>query len=149
MVFNQPHEGYRDAVPGCQYETGIFEQLFGIVSGKIFKRNRCANQNESHRSSVCFRPSYCLIAGEVAREFGVMQEELYFRRASCGVARSVFMELCRLYLGRKMSLAEIGRKVGDISASAFTQNRKRLAAKMQDDALLRQRFQKLRDSWDR
>ena len=88
------------------------------------------------------------IAGEVAREFCVMQEELYFRRASCGVARSVFMELCRLYLGRKMRLAEIGRKMGNISASAFTQNRKRLAAKMQDDTLLRQRFQKLRDSWD-
>jgi len=89
------------------------------------------------------------IAGEVAREFGVTQEELYFRRASCGVARSVFMELCRFYLGRKMSLAEIGRKVEDISASAFTQNRKRLAAKMRDDTLLRQRFQKLKDSWNR
>ena len=88
------------------------------------------------------------IAGEVAREFGVIQKELYFRGASCGVARSVFMELCRLYLGRKMTLAEIGRKMENISASAFTQNRKRLTAKMQDDTLLRQRFQKLRYSWD-
>ena len=43
---------------------------------------------------------------------------------------------------------EIGRKVGDISASALTQNRKRLAARVQDDALLRQRFQRLRDFWN-
>jgi hypothetical protein len=30
------------------------------------------------------------IAGEMGREFGVMQAKLYFRRASCGVARSVW-----------------------------------------------------------
>ena len=45
-----------------------------------------------------------------------------------------------------MGLAEIGRKVEDISASAFTQNRKRLAGRVQDDALLYEGFQKLRDS---
>lgn len=87
------------------------------------------------------------IAGKVAREFEVTQEELYFRYASCRVARSVFMELCRLYLSRKMSFAEIGQKMGNISASAFTHNRKRLAARMDDEILLRQRFQKLRDIW--
>jgi REP element-mobilizing transposase RayT len=85
------------------------------------------------------------IAGKVALEFGVMQEELYLKRASCGVARAVFMELCRLYLGKKMSLAEMGRKMGNISSSAFTQNRKRLMAKLQNDESLREHFQKLKN----
>jgi len=58
-------------------------------------------------------------------------------------ARSVFMELCCVYLARKMSFAEIGRKLGGVSVAALTQNRKRLSSRMEDDPGLRHRFQKL------
>ena len=31
------------------------------------KRCKCANQNESHLSSVCFKPSYCWMAAGLAK----------------------------------------------------------------------------------
>ncbi len=43
-----------------------------------------------------------------------------------------------------MPLAEIGRRLGDISASAFSRNRVRLGAKMDRDIHLRQCFDKLK-----
>ena len=43
-----------------------------------------------------------------------------------------------------MSLAEIGKRVGDITASAFSRNRARLAEKLAKDPSLRQRFEKLK-----
>ena len=89
------------------------------------------------------------IAREVALEFDVPAAELYRLRAACRLARSVFMELCYLYLTRKMGLAQIGRKLGGLSAAALSQNRRRLAAKMQDDYHLRQSFQKLIKVWSR
>ena len=71
------------------------------------------------------------IAKEVASEFGLDQAELYKRRAQCRDARLIFLELCRIYLSRKMSLAEIGKGLGDISASAFSRNKVRLAEKIE------------------
>ena len=76
-------------------------------------------------------------------EFGVLAAELYRRCSGCRVARSVFIELCRLYVTRRMSHAEIGRRLGGLSVSALSQNRKRLEAKMRDDHGLRQSFYKL------
>ena len=39
----------------------------------------------------------------------------------------LFLELYRVYLSRKMTLAEIGKSTGGITASAFSRNRARLA----------------------
>jgi len=47
-----------------------------------------------------------------------------------------------------MSLSEIGRRVGNVSAAALSQHRKRLAAKMQNDHQLKARFEKLKKRWE-
>ena len=78
----------------------------------------------------------------VSREFRVEEEGLY-RRRGVSQARSVLMELCRVYLSRRMSLAEIGRRLGGISVSAISQNKKRLEASLRKDPHLRERFQGL------
>lgn len=83
------------------------------------------------------------ISHELFLEFDVPAGELNRRCAACRVARSVFMEMCCLYLTRKMSLGEIGRRPGDLSVWTLSQNKKRMAAKMRDDYHLRQRFYKL------
>jgi len=83
------------------------------------------------------------VARGVSVEFDVPAAELYRRLTGCGVARSVSIELCRLYLTRRMSHAEIGRRLGGLSVSALSQNRKWLEAKMRDDHGLRQSFLKL------
>jgi len=83
----------------------------------------------------------------VASEFGLTPAELCRRRAPCRDGRLIFLELCRIYLSRKMTLTAIGKEVGDISASAFSRNRVRLEEKMRKDPLLRQRFEKLKDMW--
>jgi len=87
------------------------------------------------------------IARKVAEEFGVTKDQLYLQRAYCREARSVFMELCSIYLNRSMSLKDIGRMLGDISVSALSQNRKRLLKKIKDDDQLRQRYQNLKRFW--
>ena len=46
-----------------------------------------------------------------------------------------------------MSLAEIGKRVGDITASAFSRNRARLGEKIEKDSFLRERFEKLKGVW--
>ncbi|MGD2127593.1 MAG: transposase, partial [Desulfobacteraceae bacterium] len=83
------------------------------------------------------------IAERVSSEFTVEPEDLYRPWASCRDARSVFMELCRLHLSRKMSLAEIGRRLGDVSSAAFSRNKLRLQGKISGNPLLRKRFERL------
>jgi putative transposase len=87
------------------------------------------------------------IAQLVSLEFDVPVRGLYQRRCAYRVARSVFMELCCFYLARKMTLAQIGRELDDISVAALTQNRKRLLSRMEDNSDLRHRFQKLTQMW--
>jgi len=58
------------------------------------------------------------------------------------------MEVCCLYLSRKMSFSEIGRELGEVSVAALSQNRKRLAAKMRRDEGLRGHFSDLRGVWE-
>jgi len=84
------------------------------------------------------------IAKAVASECGVPEAALYQSRAPCRDARMLFLELCRMYLSRKMTLAEIGKSTGGITASAFSRNRARLAEKLETDSSLRQRFEKLK-----
>jgi chromosomal replication initiation ATPase DnaA len=82
------------------------------------------------------------IARAVSREFGVEEEGLY-RPRGIPQARSILMELCRVHLSRRMSLGEIGRRLGRISVSAIDQNRKRLEASLREDPNLRAIFQGL------
>ena len=82
------------------------------------------------------------IARAVSREFGVEEEGLY-RPRGVSPARSVLMELCRIDLSRKIGFAEIGRRLGGISGSAFSQNKKRLEASLGKDPHLREIFQSL------
>jgi len=88
------------------------------------------------------------IAREVAALFEVEEKELYRRHASAKGSRSVFIELCCLYLSRQMSLSEIGRRLGNVSVAALSQNRKRLSAKLKKDETLRVRFDDLKKRWD-
>jgi hypothetical protein len=87
------------------------------------------------------------IAKVVASEFGVTEAELYQRRSPCKDGRLIFLELCRIYLSRKMTLTEIGKGIGDISASAFSRNKVRLAEKIEKDPFLKQRFEILKNVW--
>ena len=64
------------------------------------------------------------------------------------VARALFIELCCLYLHRHVSLAEIGRRVGTVSAAALSQHRNQLAVKMQNDHQLKARFEELKKRWE-
>ena len=82
------------------------------------------------------------IGRAVAREFEVEEEGLYQPR---GVpqARSLLMELCRVHLSGKMNFAEIGRRLGGISVSAISQNKKRLEASLRKDPHLRESLQRL------
>ncbi len=82
------------------------------------------------------------IGRTVAREFGVEEEALYRRRGD-PQARSLLIELCQTHLSRKMNLAEIGRRLGGISVSAISQNRKRLEASVRKDSHMRERLQRL------
>ena len=89
------------------------------------------------------------IAKEVASEFGIAQSELYQRRAQCRDARLIFLELCRIYLSRNMSLAQMGKRLGAISASAFSRNKVRLREKIEKDPYLRFRFEKIKNALSR
>lgn len=79
----------------------------------------------------------------VAREFGVPLRDLYLKKSSCSIPRSVFMELCRLYLVKSLSLKQIGKELGGVGVSAISQNVMRLSLRMDEDPGLRERFKKL------
>jgi hypothetical protein len=72
------------------------------------------------------------IGKAVSREFGIEEEGLCRSRGISPV-RSLLIELYRVHLTRGMSLAEIGRRLGGISASAISQNKKRLEAALGRD----------------
>ena len=82
------------------------------------------------------------IARAVSRQLGVEEEGLY-RPRGVPQGRSILMELCRVHLSGKMSFAEMGRRLGGVSVSAISQNKKRLEASLQKDPHLRESFQGL------
>jgi hypothetical protein len=53
------------------------------------------------------------------------------------------MELCRIYLARRMRLSDIGRQLGEVGAAALSHNGKRLASKLEEDSRLRKRFEEV------
>ncbi len=79
----------------------------------------------------------------VAREFGVPLRDMYLKKSSCRIPRSVFMELCRLYLVKSLSLKQIGKELGGVGVSVISQNVMRLSLRMDEDPGLRERFKKL------
>jgi chromosomal replication initiation ATPase DnaA len=85
----------------------------------------------------------------VAAALQVDEDSLFRKRAAPAVARSVFLELCRLHLSASMSLTWLGSQLGGMSAAAFTQNKKRLAERMGKDHALRQLFERLTQAMDR
>ena len=86
------------------------------------------------------QPSMEEIAEVVAMVFNVEVKELYRPRSRCRLARSVFMELCRLYLARNESLASIGNRLGDVSVSALSQNSRRIEEKLRADEKLQEQI---------
>ena len=84
------------------------------------------------------------IATKVAEICGIAEESgLYRRRSSHRQTRSVFIEMCRRYLIRKMCTSELGRRLGNISGSAICLNRKRLEEAMKNDKSLKQLLERL------
>jgi hypothetical protein len=83
------------------------------------------------------------IAGKVAEVFGVLDEkELYLKYSRNRHARSVFIELCRKHLGAKISKAELGRRLGNISRSAVNINKKRIEELIQKNKRVKGLYQK-------
>ena len=83
------------------------------------------------------------IAKQVAKGFNVLEENLYKKKSPNAEARSVFMELSRRYLTRKLSITEIGGALGGVSISAISQNKRRLEVKRKKDKKLEKKFKKI------
>ena len=81
---------------------------------------------------------------EVAEAYGLPEKELCRKGCSYPEARSMAVELCRLYIIKEMSLSAIGKYMGGISISAIGQNSKRLREKMQKNKKVQQTFEKLK-----
>jgi len=107
-----------------------------------------SKRNEDHRELIGIKDLQTgpgtveEIGRAVAREFGVEEEGLY-RPRGVPQARSLLIELCRIHLSRKMNFAEIGRRLGGISVSAISQNKKRLEALLRKNSRLRESLQRL------
>ncbi len=73
----------------------------------------------------------------------MLEENLYKKKGPNAEARSVFMELSRRYLTRKLSITEIGGALGGVSISAISQNKRRLEVKRKKDKKLEKKFKKI------
>jgi putative transposase len=118
-----------------------------VYENFLLERNSCKRELSGIKDLITGPSTPEEIAKVVASEFGVMQAELYQRRAPCRDGRLIFLELCRIYLSRKMTLTKIGKELGDISASAFSRNKVRLAERIEKDPFLKQRFEMLKNAW--
>jgi len=116
-------------------QTGVYERF---LSKKKLDRRELAGVKDLETGPGTVEE----IGRRVSQEFGVEEERLY-RPRKAPQARSILMELCRLYLTGKMNLAEIGRKLGGVSGSALSQNRKRLEVLLGKDPFLRKGFERL------
>ena len=88
------------------------------------------------------------IARAVSREFEVEEEGLN-RPRGVPQAQSILMELCRVHLSRRMSFAEMGRRLGGISVSAISQNKKRLEESRGKILVCARAFKGCQKGWDR
>jgi len=67
--------------------------------------------------------------------------ELFVRVRPC-LAPLIFL----LYLSRNMNFAQMEKRLGGISASAFSRNKVRLSEKIEKDPYLRFRFKKIKNA---
>ncbi|MCP4714922.1 MAG: hypothetical protein GY868_07385 [Deltaproteobacteria bacterium] len=90
------------------------------------------------------------IARAVVQEFRIKDvDTLYRKRSSERQARAVFVELCRRYLGKRMSMAELGRNLGNISGAAISVNMKRLKVALQTSKQLQQKIESVEKKLNR
>jgi REP element-mobilizing transposase RayT len=84
------------------------------------------------------------IAGHVAAVCDVDKDDLYRKRSTSAIARSIFMELCCEYLNAGMSMTEIGRELGKVSVAALSHNKRRLHTRMEKDRTIRNLYKTAR-----
>jgi len=89
------------------------------------------------------------IVALVAKHYKAPPEKLYLKRSPHAEARSVLIELSRVYLSRKMSVSAIGEELGGISVSAVSQNSKRLREKLSSNSRIRKMFESIEKSLQR
>ncbi len=82
------------------------------------------------------------IAIEVAKEFGVKQEDLLKRYSRTGEARPALIELCCRYAIKDKSLKEIARQLG-LSSGGILRSRGRFQEKIKSDPKLRESFERV------
>ena len=81
------------------------------------------------------------IAARLSPLLGVAFKDLLRARSRHRDERAIFLELCRRHLSGRRSISSLAEDLG-IGVSAFSQNRKRLEARMETDPLLRKRFER-------
>ncbi len=84
------------------------------------------------------------IAEKVAEMFSIADtKELYQKRSPHRKARAVLLELCRRHLAKHMSLAQIGKQLGNISGAALVLNGRRLETDLQNNKKLKKQIERL------
>jgi REP element-mobilizing transposase RayT len=81
------------------------------------------------------------IAARLSPVLEVEFEDLLRARSRHRDERAIFLELCRRHLSGRRSISSLAADLG-IGVSAFSQNRKRLGARMETDPHLRKRFER-------
>ena len=89
-------------------------------------------------------PTIDEIAGHVAAVCDVEKDDLYRKRSTSAIARSLFMELCCEYLNAGMSMTEIGRELGKVSVAALSHNKRRLHTRMEKNRTIRKLYETVR-----
>ena len=84
------------------------------------------------------------IAGHVAAVCDVDKDDLYRKRSTSAIARSIFMELCCSYLNARLRMTEIGRELGNVSVAALSHNNRRLKDRIEKDKTIRQLYEAVR-----
>ena len=85
------------------------------------------------------------IAEHVATVCNVEKDDLYRKRSTTAVARSLFMELCCAYLNVRLSMTEIGQQLGNVSVAALSHNNRRLQKRMNEDKTIRKLYEAVRE----
>jgi len=117
----------------------------GILTKILSKRQGETKALLETRKRITGPGSIEEIARVVSTVCHVPEEALYRKRSAYKEARSIFMDLSCLYLGRKMSLSELGQKLGGVSVAALSQNRRRLAERMIRDKTLQRQFEAIKE----
>ena len=84
------------------------------------------------------------IAGHVAAVCDVDKDDLYLKRSTSAIARSIFMDLCCSYLNARLRMTEIGRELGNVSVAALSHNNRRLKDRIEKDKTIRQLYEAVR-----